>query len=327
MTNKITEIETDNNLEQTELLETVSTAGMLLRTAREKKGVSIDAVAIQLHLRPSVIEDIENDIFDNIASATYARGYAKNFAKYVEADVNAVQQCLAQQLPDETAAMQSFSRKTTREARDSRLTLVTYLIVAILLALLLLWWVQKDSMLTGVDLSKPTAEEVAAANVAQQTQDLLEPEIDPKLAYREPVASESISAQSQNDDPVQVSSNVQDNNGVIEPATATDTLGSVAVTPAVTAAVDTVVTTADVIVTDTISLSFSDDCWVNIIDADGKTLVDGVKGSARVVEVTGKAPFKVILGAPQVVTMSFNNENVSLAEFSDRVAKLTLPKG
>ncbi|WP_153913317.1 helix-turn-helix domain-containing protein, partial [Shewanella sp. TC10] len=177
-----------NDTDQTELLEEVSTAGMLLRTAREAKGLSVDAVATQLHLRPSVIEDIENDIFDNIASATYARGYAKNYAKYVEADAEAIQQCLAQQLPDETAAMQSFSRKTTREARDSRLTIVTYLIILALLALLVVWWVQKDSLLSGIDLSKPTAEEVAAANVpvASQTEDLLEPEIDPSLAYIEP---------------------------------------------------------------------------------------------------------------------------------------------
>lgn len=310
MTNKNNDnIESNNNAEQSESLEAVSTAGMLLRTAREKKGVSVEAVATQLHLRPSVIEDIENDYFDNISSATYARGYAKNFAKYVEADVTAIQQCLAQQLPDETAVMQSFSRKTTREARDSRLTLVTYLIVFALLALLLVWWMQKDSLLTSIDLSTPTAEELAEANVPEQTEDLLEPEIDPKLAYKEPLADELLAVQEVDNNSTQSQSESRtelSNNGQVVTAELTHP--------------------AALIGNDKISLNFSGDCWVNIIDAKGKTLVDGVKGSESSVEVTGWAPFKVVLGAPQVVTISFNNEDVSLAEFSNRVAKLTLPK-
>ncbi|MCL1068524.1 DUF4115 domain-containing protein [Shewanella olleyana] len=321
-----------NDADQTELLE-VSTAGMLLRTAREAKGLSVDAVATQLHLRPSVIEDIENDIFDNIASATYARGYAKNYAKYVEADAEALQQCLAQQLPDETAAMQSFSRKTTREARDSRLTIVTYLIILALLALLVVWWVQKDSLLSGIDLSKPTAEEVAAASVpvVNQTEDLLEPEIDPNLAYIEPSDMPTKSL-------TQAASEIQTTddtaNDIIDNAdNDVETLQSAsALVTEVNTAVDT---NADSVQTDleslaandAISMTFTADCWVNVVDATGKTLVDGVKGSSRVVEAKGVAPFKLILGAPQVVTIQFNGENISLADFSEgRVARLTLPR-
>ena len=78
---------------------------------------------------------------------------------------------------------------------------------------------------------------------------------------------------------------------------------------------------------DAISMSFTADCWVNVVDATGKTLVDGVKGSSRVVEAKGVAPFKLILGAPQVVKIQFNGEEVSLADFSEgRVARLTLPR-
>ncbi|WP_282167832.1 RodZ domain-containing protein [Shewanella japonica] len=317
-----------SDAEQADILEAVSTAGMLLRTAREKKGLSIDAVATQLHLRPGIIEDIENDKFDNIASATYARGYAKNYAKYIEADVDAVHQCLAQQLPDETAAMQSFSRKTTREARDSRLTIVTYLIVLALLALLVVWWVQKDSMLSGIDLSKPTVEEVAAANVVSQTEDLLEPEIDPNMAYVEPADQLNEQAALQNE---------QSNNSdlppssvqPVEPASTDvvmlDNAQQNVVEPALQSA--SALVADNVAAQDAISMSFSADCWVNIVDATGKTIVDGVKGVDRVVEAQGVAPFKLILGAPQVVTLQFNGENVSLADFSEgSVARLTLPK-
>ncbi|MCC4834738.1 DUF4115 domain-containing protein [Shewanella sp. 10N.7] len=320
-----------NDADQIDLLEEVSTAGMLLRTAREAKGLSVEAVATQLHLRPGIIEDIENDNFDNIASATYARGYAKNYAKYVEADANALQQCLAQQLPDETAAMQSFSRKTTREARDSRLTIVTYLIIFALLALLVVWWVQKDSLLSGIDLSKPTAEEVAAASVTEviQTEDLLEPEIDPKLAYVEPSANESdiennIQALTTSLD------NAQDNvDETLQSASAltSDAAAELANEPVVSNEPVISNETDALAANDALSMSFTADCWVNVVDATGKTLVDGVKGSSRIVEAKGVAPFKLILGAPQVVTIKFNGEDISLADFSEgRVARLTLPR-
>ncbi|GIU50667.1 MULTISPECIES: RodZ domain-containing protein [Shewanella] len=324
----------ENDTDQTELLEEVSTAGMLLRTAREAKGLSIEAVATQLHLRPSVIEDIENDIFDNISSATYARGYAKNYAKYVEADVEALQQCLAQQLPDETAAMQSFSRKTTRDARDSRLTIVTYLIILALLALLVVWWVQKDSLLSGIDLSKPTAEEVAAANVpvVSQTEDLLEPEIDPNMAYIEPSQMPVETTSAASADAQTVTDLANDATQSAEPAIETLQSASALVTNSAvtTDVVNTEIaqsTVEPLAANDAISMSFTADCWVNVVDATGKTLVDGVKGSSRVVEAKGVAPFKLILGAPQVVKIQFNGEDVSLADFSEgRVARLTLPR-
>ena len=157
------ELEEEQDAGNASLLKDVVTAGAILKAAREAKGISIETVATQLHLRPKIISDIENDIFTNIASTTYVRGYIKNYARFVNADINQIQQCLSHQLPDIVApTMQSFSRKTTHQARNSRLNLVTYLIVAVLIALLVLWWVQKSSLLTNVDFSTPTVEEIAA---------------------------------------------------------------------------------------------------------------------------------------------------------------------
>jgi cytoskeleton protein RodZ len=152
-----------NTTEQVDPSSDITTVGAVLRQAREGKGLSIQEVALQLHLRPSVILDLENDKFDAMSSATYVRGYVKNYARFVAADIELIKTCLTQQLPQEAPpSMQSFSRKTTKQARDKRLQWFTFFIIFSLLALLVLWWVQKSTLLNDVDVSQPSMEEVAA---------------------------------------------------------------------------------------------------------------------------------------------------------------------
>ena len=344
------EFEVEQNAEKAALLKDVVTAGAILKAAREAKGLSIEAVATQLHLRPRIVSDIEQDIFDNIASTTYVRGYIKNYARFVNADINEIQLCLKHQLPEIVPpAMQSFSRKTTHQARNSRLNLVTYLIVTVLIAMLVLWWVQKSSLLTDVDVSLPTAEEIAADTSMPEPQQIIRPQ-DPQAD----TASENTLAN--NTDPVAsvdttmsandtLAANVVDTNASsVTPPSVADT-SSTPVSETTTSVVDPAPTSVlnqpsaqaseNTTGNDTVSTSseglltidLTGDCWINVIDANGKVLVDGVKTASNKVEVRGTKPFKVILGAPQVASISLDGSEVSLAEFANgRVARLTLPK-
>ena len=52
-----------------------------------------------------------------------------------------------------------------------------------------------------------------------------------------------------------------------------------------------------------------------------------MKGAGAAVQVSGVPPFKIILGAPHVATLSLDGQMVSLADFpKGRVARLTLPR-
>jgi cytoskeleton protein RodZ len=73
-------------------------------------------------------------------------------------------------------------------------------------------------------------------------------------------------------------------------------------------------------------MTFKADCWIQVKDTNGKTLVSGTHKPGQDVELTGKAPFKVILGAPEGVTMTFASEPVDLSGYtSGKVARFTLP--
>ena len=343
MTNDETEVSMDDAGENESNQDTL---GSLLKAGREARGLTIEEAAKLLHLRPQIVRDLEQDNFSNIASSTYVRGYVKNYARLLVIDPLLIHQCLALQVPQVTEPeMQSFSRKTTRQARDSRWMWVTYFIVFVLLAMLVLWWVQKSNLLTTTDFSKPTVEEVAASTQGQREDVAFESgelrsldaplfeETDPAAAVIEDVidtdvpktAAETLQADA---DLQAKASGAQQIDTQTTPSTSDVNLSN-DVSAAKPASEASVVTAPQTVVnsgSSDIAISLTGDCWINIIDATGKVLVDGVKGTGRDVLASGTPPFKVIFGAPQVVTLKLNGENVSLAEFPrGRVARFTLP--
>ena len=341
------------------------TLGSLLKTAREQMGLSIADTAVKLHLRPRIVEDLEADDFSNISSSTYVRGYVKNYARMLGINNAQIEACLAKQVPLVTEpAMQSFSRKTTHQARDTKLKWLSFFIVIVLLGLFVVWWMQRSTLVTHVDVSKPTAEELAAANQTlpgdvlltetDTSQRLSEIAVNGSMATDGPVKDTDASTidtnaaaeyAEQNDTSASDVSRSELNNSAAvnsstnQPAQNTTTVLANTSSPVATPAVSTPTTSAPVNSTtaqampliagqSNISIQLTGDCWINIVDANGKAIVDGVRGAGDNIQASGVPPFKVILGAPTVVaSLTVDGQAISLAEFpKGRVARLTIPK-
>ncbi|MGH8802691.1 MAG: RodZ domain-containing protein, partial [Casimicrobiaceae bacterium] len=65
-------------------------AGAKLRAAREAMSLSIDAVAQQLKLAPRQVLALENDDYGRLPGRTFVRGFARNYARFVHLDPDAV---------------------------------------------------------------------------------------------------------------------------------------------------------------------------------------------------------------------------------------------
>jgi len=299
------EAETNVEIDESEQQDSL---GALLKAAREKQGASVTDIAGQLHLRPCIIENIEADNFGEIASATYVKGYVKNYARIVHADKDIIQACLDRHLPRASAPeMQSFSRKAARQARDGRLMFVTYLIAFTLLALLVLWWVQKSDTLSDIDLSKPTAEEVADSQQTQSQND---------ASLTEALALDVISPDKANTDNPSENESGKDLSGVTERVNAAPIMEEVVA--------KNIIKLAEGF--SSLSLNLNGDCWINVKDAMGETLINDLKTAGSKLNVSGVEPFIITLGAPQAVSIKLNGEKVSLNDFPrGRVARLTLP--
>ncbi len=345
---------TDNNNEQYQEQESLdsqsnesqASLGTILQQAREAKGLSVGDVAKSLHLTPTIISEIEADRFAEIGSSTYVRGYVRNYARILDLPNSAILPGLEKQVPTVNEhSMQSFSRKTSRQARDSRLMLVTYLIAGVLLVLLVIWWVQKYSLFSGIDFSKPTVEEVAASSAPAMQQTTLasnEPLVEPVEDEMQAGIADSAATHSA---PVVTDSQPQPMSQ--EVASLAEQVPSSA-QPSTELVANAVQSVTDTSVQDTLDesevasdnsesqkpnavlaqleMSVSGECWINALDATGKVLIDGVKKAGREISVSGTPPFKVILGAPKVVSIRFNGESVDMSQFpATRVARFSLP--
>ena len=83
----------------------------------------------------------------------------------------------------------------------------------------------------------------------------------------------------------------------------------------------------EIVLLSTMTLRFTADCWVDIRDANGKRMLTGIKSAGDSVELSGQTPFKLVLGAPSVVDLTFEGESVDLSRYAPKqVARFSLPR-
>ncbi|AGV18574.1 cytoskeleton protein RodZ [Vibrio alginolyticus] len=300
-------------------------AGTLLKNKRESLGMSQKQVADRLRLRISVIEDIENNRFESQQVATFTRGYLRSYAKFVGLDekvvLTALEQTADAQPQEQEIEMQSFSRKTKDEKHNSRIMLLTWVIGLVIIGISAAWWWQnqQENSLTkevtdsSVEAPQPTAQELADIDL-MTAEELIASTPEEVASTNEGVAELTEAPVEQGADPLLTET---------ENTTSVDSEEPVAVIEAAEEEQPAPVVPEGMTL---LTMKFKADCWIQVKDTNGKTLVSGTHKPGQDVELTGKAPFKVILGAPEGVTMTFASEPVDLSGYtSGKVARFTLP--
>ena len=290
--------------------------GQLLRNAREQLGWTREQVASRIHLRLTLIAAIEADTYDKHTSHTFIRGYLRAYAKLVgipEETILAAYDKLGLTPPD-NIDMQSFSRRSRQQANDSRLKVVTWLVILVLIALSVAWWWQStarrsagDEALAATEMSGtdntpsaavPTAVEVAAP-VLPATSDAVStaPAVSDAVATV-PVAVAAPSA-----------------------AVTTDASAAVATASPVESA------TTEPAKAPQLKMSFTADCWLDVKDANGKTLFSGLKKANDELVLEGPEPLRFIIGAPMAVNLEYQGKSFDMSRYNNgRTARFSLPQ-
>ncbi|KAB2825238.1 cytoskeleton protein RodZ [Aliivibrio finisterrensis] len=304
-----------------EKVETLVAPGLLLKEAREEQGLSLEDISSRLRLRVEVLQQIEADKFDMGKLATFTRGYYRSYAKIVNVPeikvLNALDQ-LGKALIEEHD-MQSFSRKTKREKHDNRIMKLTWVIFALILSMSVLWWWQEQAQLeskqdaeliTEVTPEAPTqvTESTTGEDGATDEHPVLNEtnalEVDTKLSELETT-------------PEELEAPIAEDVSINEAVDAT----SEAKAEEKVAVVEPVAIAEDVLMT------FNNDCWLQVQDAANNRLYSGVKKANQTLKLTGKAPYKLVIGAPSAVTLTYKGKPVDLSAYpAGKVARLTLPQ-
>jgi cytoskeleton protein RodZ len=271
--------------------------GQILKTHRENANISLAKIASLLKLTESQVEHIENDEYHLLGAKTFVKGYIKNYCRTLNIDSTAILTMLpAYSTSDKPVDMQSFSRRTEKEAHDSRLMTVSYLILAIVIGSSAVWWWQN---------AMPIDEQTNTINANNSL--ISEQQKSTKL-----LAEAADEAQSNEIEPApQANSSVFNEQQTIQAA------------PVNNAQSQSEPTSSDL---STIIMMFNDESWVEIHDANDEKIAFGVKKAGYEMTLTGVAPFSVVLGKHDVVRITLNGEPVDISAFpKNRLAKFKLP--
>jgi len=327
---KTDQVDNADKVLQPELPENIDVVspGIMLREAREKLSLTQKEVAQRLNFRQILIEKIENDDLDLTLSDTFNRGYLRSYARLVHVNVEDVLAAFDVLRPaqDNQNEMQSFSHITVNETEKSRLIWVSYLILAILFGLTILWWLQDAQQQVKV---LPLNEEKSAEQikVVKSSNDAInqKKELPQDNAIKASVETKKEIETAEN------TTNIDDSSITHVKVEKTESISTSA--PVLNNSVqlnnETLLVEPEQVQEASIGhavFTFSGDCWVNIYDATGERIAWGVKKSGYVMTIEGVEPLRITLGKPELATILYNGQAVDLSSFNiGNIAKFSLP--
>lgn len=325
------------------------TPGHLLKAGRERLQLTTEQVAERLRLRQQIVLDLEQDLFSKYVASTFTRGYLRAYARLVEIDDERVLRAYDalgfDQTPTQT--MQSFSRRTRQQTQDSRLMLLTYLIIALIIGSAIIFWLQNrdDTSATSSQpglteqLLSSQGDEVSlgtegddAPQITSATSDpilidtsLLEADDDIVTEQDIPVTEIEVVSEEPAETPVDAENDVTDT--AETPAEQQSTAQPAREPQQSAQPSESAEAESPALPEGELVLRFAGDTWVRIEDASGEAVAFGVKSGGHETILEGGAPYHLTLGAPENVELYYAGERIDLSDYrAGRVARLTLPQ-
>jgi cytoskeleton protein RodZ len=260
--------------------ETAASPGPRLKAERERRGLSSQKAADDMHLDAWVIDALETDNYARIGPAVYAKGHLRKYASLLGLPVDEILAGYASvaAAPLPPAAPQAGVRLRTTASAVHNLPWVPIVGSALAAALLIgvLWWRPWHKRGTGVPAAgtQPISAPSAAAS--------------PESAAPPPTADAATARTGAAPEPAA---------GAVIPA--------VLQTPAADAGMAGSGRAS-------LRLSFSADSWVDVRDASGQRIFAGFGHANSVRTIAGNAPMRVYLGFAGGVQLEINERAIAI---------------
>ncbi|MDC7714213.1 DUF4115 domain-containing protein [Vogesella sp. LYT5W] len=268
--------------------------GRELRAAREGRGLSIGEVADRLKLSVKQLNAIESGDFASLPGATFARGFVRSYARYMEIDADALVARLDQCVPLDAPAA---GLVPLDEPAARKTSLALPLSLGALLVIAGGWFLLPGSAEPEVQSSVPLA---LVPTVADPDASALQPTTSDVVAVAPPLVTASAPQ-------------------AVAPVVAAP------VTAPAAAAASAASAAAPVTGQGRIELRVRQEAWVSITDADGKKLVYATLAANDRRQLQGRPPFRVVIGNAANAELAYNGQPVDLAgKIRGTTAKLEL---
>ncbi len=322
--------------------------GAALRAAREAMGTSTSDVARSLRVSARVVEDIEDERFDALPAPVFTRAYIRSYAQLVELDPDTMSFAYdrkadpAESVESEVrrpaamaGGMAALSRSLQLPSWQSWVFSGTVILFVAAFGLFV-WLMWPSEVPTASGQDEPPGETPVAGETRPDRSagdDLVESAAPAGTLDEtpvDPVESEPAESAGRSGAPVPVPESPlalspedlpagpQDRSLDDSPEVPLD--GDGEGTAPITNPLTYVPGDEHVLV-----FRFSDDCWVEVLDAGGALVHGDLEHAGNELEVSGQAPFALTLGYASGVELEYNGQPVMLEPHTkNNVARLVL---
>lgn len=300
--------------------EASASVGALLRTAREKAGLSVGDVASRLRMGVKQVRALEDCDYSALPQGTFLRGFVRNFAKEVgvkpEQALGLLEEThhAAMALSASAVVMPSQQNISVPPPGGELATPRARFLIAVAIACLLLtvvWWWWEYVRPYRAEGGRPkvvSTETYVSVPIAVPT-----PFVNSILP--ETVAPQPNNAVLPTDTQIDANlpSSAQQPASTIAPVDVTATPSLSLPPPQLAVPAPAPHRSALVAGNGLLGLTFSDKSWVEVVDGTGKTVLDRTFKGGEAEEVIGRPPFTVVIGNAQATRMAYNGKEVDLA--------------
>lgn len=332
--------------------------GGLLRRRREKRALSVAEVARRLHLDAGIIEALEKDDYARIASAVYARGYLASYARLVEADSERIIALFDGIAPAEPPAIAPAVKPPMQVSSNHQGMRMLSCLIALGLVILFVIWYRGHFSAATLPVEEVIMDEAPPAPAAPAAAPAVLPAPAPVTDMASAAPVEASAPQSQTEarsaadsmptapapfvaalageaaeeaEPAPDAGQAAPETGQTGPPPEINE----AAPPSSAAAPEntendetaTIITPVPAAAPDSLRLTFSDDSWVEVYDADENRLFRDLALSGEEHLIEGAAPFRILFGFSPGVMVEFNGARVEHAAYARYgIARFTLPE-
>jgi len=299
------------------VVEFAESPGRRLRVQRQARGLEVERVAAQLHLRVPMVEALEQDRYHDLPGPVFIAGYLRNYARLLGLDPEPLIMAYRASNPDPEPVELGF-KPVPKPIIGHELTsahvlmrLISVGLLAAVIAMVVLWWQNRAELITPptaadtaeLPVTAPANQSVGqpAAGVSLEMAPGPDPTGDTALASAT-AASAAVSASGQTaelalptlpraNEPASLAPNLTDT------TPATDAPGAAASPPTEPTEV---------------SLTFTGSTWIKVLDASGAAVLSGTlgKGDSRV--LTGKPPYTFNIGIARAARVTVGGRPIDL---------------
>jgi len=335
----------EESLETIEEQSPAPTPGEVLQAERLRRDLTEKEVADKLHITMHYVRAIESNKFEKLPGAVFAKGYIKSYALLLELDVASVTALFDGINSEQQVKKEEANRREMARRRSDRNKPWVYASVAcFVLGFAGLWAYNQlapddgtKQQVAPADAANSAAPPTIASRPIAQSPAVAAASVTSSTALPSSTTSEpTVSAPEQNA-PVDSTSNPPENLVSVlsslaaqaerntAPLAQTETDATPKLDTAAAIDLDHVISVGDA-GADVLRIRFSGESWVEVNDRNSMQIYRDIREAGDVLEITGDAPFTILLGDAPYTRMSLNGNEIDVSDNIriDNSARLTV---